>query len=31
MKLLAALFVGWVAGAATLIAILMHGDKGVGW
>ena len=26
MKLLAALFVGWVAGAATLIGILLKGE-----
>lgn len=31
MRVIAALFIGWVAGAATLIAILMHGDKGVDW
>lgn len=31
MRVIAALFIGWVAGAATLIAILMCGDKGVDW
>lgn len=31
MRVIAALFIGWVAGVTTLIAILMHGDKGVDW
>lgn len=27
MKVLAALFIGWVAGGATLIAVLMAGER----
>lgn len=27
MKYLAALFIGWVAGGATLIAVLLRGEK----
>lgn len=27
MKILVALFIGWVAGGATLIAVLLHGEK----
>ncbi len=29
MRYLTALFVGWVLGGATLIAVLMHGERSV--